>query len=451
LNCVGSGILFFPKVMSDVGIVAAPLLCILCAVVCTECGTLIHKACAMLEEHTGEVITSYEEFAHHVGGPRMEKLVMVTKNFAMLGFIIVYFGLVSDSVYKFIPNKDQISLGMVRFFIVFPVFALLAMLQNLQQLARFAILGIIAMGFECVLLVAASFAIGGGVDVCPGDTRPPHSENGACNWYSLEPADGWLGPMGKAMSIFLFSYAILATIPSVRSQLKNPSELPQILRVSFGFCSILNIFIMSAGYYAFGGGVADNQNDGLELYYAWIAQFVAVAIIINLLLSTPLYSYCIISVFEASGTDALRTPLSIPNIAFRVGLILALATTNHFLPYAMEVIGLVSSVFATANNILFPLGFFYLARKVVSEEAAADTAELADKSGLEIGSEPKSRSRVVAEVESGSALQYGFHALVLLVGLCVLVFGVQGSLQTLMKKIAEDSAGATSNPSKFAF
>jgi len=428
LNCVGSGILFFPKVMADVGMIAAPLLCIICAAVCLECGTLISKSCCMAETKTGVAVTSYEDLANFVGGVRMERIVVVTKNFAMLGFVIVYFGLVSDSIAKFFPQAAAVKhMMLIRFGIVLPLFTLLAMLKNLKQLARFAILGIVAMVVECFGLVGGSLLVGGSAEMCQDGLRGP-----GCRWFSIPPPSDSLmdalGSMGKGMSIFLFSYAILATVPSVRSQLKDSSQMPKVLSTSFGFCALLNIFIMSIGYFAFGGNAPDSQNDGLSAHYPGIAMVVAVSIIVNLLLSTPLYSYCLISVFEASGDDALRTPLTLPNMAFRACLILALATTNHFLPYAMEVIGLVSSVFACANNIIYPVLFFYQARRLANEEQKIQQDDV--------------EQNMVAHISEKYVKSNGFpslfHVFALVVGCCVLVFGVQGSLETLREKIAQD-------------
>jgi amino acid permease len=302
------------------------------------------------------------------------------------------------------------------------------MLKNLKQLARFAIIGIVAMVIEVFGLVGGSLLVAGSTEKCQNGFQTD-----TCRWFSIQPPSETmmdaLGPMGKAMSIFLFSYAILATVPSVRSQLKDPSQMPKVLSTSFGFCALLNIGIMSIGYFAFGGNAPDNQNDGLSLHYPSIAMVVAVAIIVNLLLSTPLYSYCLISVFEATGHDALRTPLTPPNMVFRACLILALATTNHFLPYAMEVIGLVSSVFACANNILFPVLFFYLARRLVNEEQTTQQDDVEKK--LEPQTTEKDMHR--------NFLPILFHGVVLVVGCCVLVFGFQGSLNTLLDKIAQNS------------
>jgi len=50
INCIGTGIAFLPKMMADLGAIWAPLLCILAALVCLECGKLIAEACTAIEQ-----------------------------------------------------------------------------------------------------------------------------------------------------------------------------------------------------------------------------------------------------------------------------------------------------------------------------------------------------------------------------------------------------------------
>ena len=55
-----------------------------------------------------------------------------------------------------------------------------------------------------------------------------------CRWYSLEPpknADGsspslW-GVLGVAFSVFIFGFAVLVALPSVRSQMARPQHMPK--------------------------------------------------------------------------------------------------------------------------------------------------------------------------------------------------------------------------------
>ena len=63
----------------------------------------------------------------------------------------------------------------------------------------------------------------------------------------------------------------------------------------------------------------------------------------------------IITVIEASGNDALRTPMSMHNIGLRCGIMILLCSMGAVLPYLREVFGLLSSIFACMNNMFVPI------------------------------------------------------------------------------------------------
>eukprot|EP00443_Scrippsiella_acuminata_P121478 CAMPEP_0115592782 /NCGR_PEP_ID=MMETSP0272-20121206/10961_1 /TAXON_ID=71861 /ORGANISM="Scrippsiella trochoidea, Strain CCMP3099" /LENGTH=187 /DNA_ID=CAMNT_0003028027 /DNA_START=157 /DNA_END=719 /DNA_ORIENTATION=- len=136
----------------------------------------------------------------------------------------------------------------------------------------------------------------------------------------------------------------------------------------------------------------------------------SVAVVINLVFSTPLYSFCLISVFESTGSDTLRTPMTPLNIFFRASLMLLLSVVGEQVPYVIELIGLVSSVFVCCNNVLFPIVFVMLAP----------------------GRPPMPMSK---KCSIGATL---------LIGTYVLVFGFAGSISTLIEKLAEDRSNQVS-------
>merc|ERR1719210_626849 len=103
LSSVSSGIIFFAKHMRNVGFISGPLLCTLLAFVCVQAGCLVADSCSMAERAGMEII-SYEDLARFVGGAKMEKVLMFTKNFAFLGFIIAFMGVVSTNLELFFPQ-----------------------------------------------------------------------------------------------------------------------------------------------------------------------------------------------------------------------------------------------------------------------------------------------------------------------------------------------------------
>jgi len=173
--------------------------------------------------------------------------------------------------------------------------------------------------------------------------------------------------------------------------------------------------VMTLGYLGFGSEAPDNVVVGFSAHYPVLGLIASIALIINVLISSPLYIFCVMSLFETSCSGRIWTPMTLPNIGFRIVLISTLCIIGSQLPYVTEIIGLVSSVFACCNNIFFPIIFHYGAR-----QKALTT--------------PRNPAwRTVKYV--GAAI----------VGLCVLIFGVKGSLETLLTKLRQDSSsGLTS-------
>jgi len=273
----------------------------------------------------------------------------------------------------------------------------MGMIKDLKQLARFSTVGITAVIIECTCIMGGGVLIwtGGGQDYSVGPVVPPSALPGA---------------MGKYIATFLFSFAILGTVPSVRAQLAEPSQMHAILSRSFIILVCINCVVMGLGYLGFGSEAPDNVVVGLSKTYPWIGQVASVAVLVNVLLSSPLFIFCVVGAFEASGSGLRRVhrPLSLPNIGVRIGIITAMCLIGDQLPYVGDLIGIVSSVFAVFNNILWPAIFHYKARQLAGTTARHPTW------------------RIIKYVSA------------VIVGVLVLVFGLQGSLNSLQTHLEED-------------
>jgi len=409
VNCVGAGVVLFPKIMTDVGMLIAPLLCTICAFTCLECGVMLTSAAEMAEKYLGTPIKTYEELAEF-SAPKGRIGLLITKNAAFLGFVIAYMQLVIDSVATFFAKPEDVKF-ILRFAVVMPLFCVLAMIRDLKQLAKFGTLGI------CMVIVECGCIMGGGVTLMFTEDDIKYNPLPAVDGSELP------GACGKYIAIFLFSFAILGTVPTVRAQLENPSEMHGVLSRSFIMLIFINCAVMTCGYLGYGSKAGDNvivDMAGKGGWYTYAGYAGSISVVVNVLLSTPLYLFCVMSVIEASGTGAIFTQLSPANMGLRVTLVVTLGSIGYMLPYVGEVIGLVSSVFACCNNILFPAMFHYFARKKVDTVAKHATL------------------RQVKYIGS------------LLVGLCVLIFGFQGSLETLLSKLAAGAAQAKCEEDKAA-
>jgi len=351
-----------------------------------------------------------------------KNILLVTKNFALMGFIIAYMQLIVDSIATFFPGElEDKPVQQIRFFMAMPMFCVLSMLTNLKQLMPFATLGVLAVIAKCGCMMVGGVWVFWQTPACSAlETPDITSVDVFCREYTLGasvPSELLPGAAGKYLALFLFNFAILTTVPSVRSQLADPSQMHAVLSKSFLIIVSIDCSVMALGYLGFGVSAPENIITGLAEEFPILGQMSAVSMMVNVLISAPLFFFCIISVFEASGGGSIRTPLSRPNIAFRISLTVILTFIGDALPYVTEVLGLVASVFSCCNNILFPAAFHYLSRR---------------QAGL-LPKNPQLRS-----------LKY--HGAVV-VGLLVLVFGAKGSLSALLRKIndANEEVMASAN------
>mmetsp|Transcript_24517 Transcript_24517/g.58108 ORF Transcript_24517/g.58108 Transcript_24517/m.58108 type:complete len:400 (-) Transcript_24517:102-1301(-) len=347
--------------MADVGMGLAPLLCAVCALTCAECGIMICGGCSIAENMLGIArIPNYEKLAETIGGGVAKKFLTVTKNFALLGTVTAYIQLVCDSLGSFLsgPMEDKPMLT-IRFCVVLPIFGLLAMLTDLTQLAKLSGVGIGAVVVECGSIILGGLALFFSAPSCEEDPL-------GCVHLSLAPtvpSEMLPGRCGKYLAIFLFSYAILAMVPSLRSELADPTQMHAILTRSFGLLVVINCTVMTLGYIGFGAATPDNIMLGIAQKFPMLGIIASGSIIINILISTPLNIFCIVTAFEATGNSPVHTPLTSANVVFRVGLITTICLVGSTLPYITEIIGCVASVFACCNNILFPMTFHWYGRQ----------------------------------------------------------------------------------------
>jgi len=337
---------------------------------------------------------------------RCHAVVGIIKNFAFFGFVVVFIVLFSESVEAMMPGPvaDLTSThkSLIRFGIVLPIFCCLAMLTNLSQLARWGWVGIVSVIIECGGIMF------GGVDAYLRVKACDSVEELSCRRYAWVPESAPVESGGKGAAVFLFTLAVIGAVPNLRSQLAEPKEMPRVLYISFSIVTACNVIVMYIGYMGFGQYAPDNAIVGLKLSAPWVSFFASVAIGVNVLFSTPLYTFSMFTQFEESGNDILRTPLSLPNIALRIGLVTLMTIISAVVPYLTDVIGLVSAIFVGCLNIFFPLYFFYM-----------------------------SLTRTQRSIHSAllSARFLG-HVAVFTIGVYVLIFGFLGSYNSLMAKIS---------------
>jgi amino acid permease len=407
IACVGSGVVVFPRAMADLGLVLATGLFLMTSAVCYLCANLVVTCCTMAEEAGGKKkgsLVSYEAMVEASLGTVGKNVLMVSKNCYCCGLIIVYLLFESDAFATWIPMSSM----MIRFTIVVPVFIVLSMLKDLKSVALLSSLGV-AAAFAQVICMEA-----GAIDRA---FAPPEQT------YKL--VSGNLGTIGASTATFVFAFGSIATIPSIRSQMANADELPGALRVGFAIVCAIYGSIMYIGYWGFGNAVSDNMIDDINnkcgefsMFRCAMGSGSAISIIVNLFISAPTFMLCVVSVFQASGKSPMHTPMTWQNVVFRALFVVILSLVSAVVPYAKQIIGLLSAVFGVCNIIIFPMASFYSLKR-----------KLGPLGPLEVRS-------------AKTLLQRSVHILVCVIGGVTMVFGVYGALKELHEKITADHNAA---------
>lgn len=417
ISAVGAGVVVFPKVMRDNGVSVAFLLLVVSAFVCFESGRLIIECCAMAEMHRGFArgsLTTYEAVAEAAFGRAGTTALAVTKNCYMLGSILAYTVFLSAGMEEwtsFIPmGSDATRSNIVRWFIVTPLFLRMAMVSDLKQLVSLAPIGTAAIFMQAVAICIGSML----------QAFWPVSETRTYNAPELS-----LNTVGSTVAIFVFGFDAIVSLPAMRGQMSDHDELPSVLNKGMAIVAMISGIIMGLGYAGFGSEVEDNVIDSLGTFMtknefsisSSLGSVASVSILVNLLISVPIVFFSFTSFVESTKSsegDALRTPMTTHNIMFRLAVMICLVFVGSAIPFAKQLIGLVSAIFGSFNSVLFPLAFFYNLRRKVSADALR----------------PLHPMRKV------------FHAVVLLLGSTALVFGSIGGVDELSQKLNELSSSA---------
>lgn len=398
LALIGVMVCLLPNIMSKSGYLLAPLLLLLASLVVIRMGKLICEACELVEETRGSApgsVKSNEDLAKAVG---MYKILLVSKNTVILATVLVAEKFLIDALSGLLPKPMKLSKSVLRWFFIFPAVCLMALLKDLTQLSKYAWVGLVGMTVQLFGLV------GGCLLGC--FTERDRS-------YSMLPPEGSTipGMAGITLSAFIFAFAILATVPSVRAQMQKPQEMPQALRDAIGFTVILYEVIMLWGYFAYGEDVSENFTQDIAAAFPVFGMLPSLGLLANVAITAPLFFYCFFSVIEATGTDAIRTQGTRPNTVARVSLVLVLTLFGWIIPGILSLIGVFSSVFCVCNNLFFPIFFYHRLRRQTEHPV--------------------------------SALDLGLNVATAFLGVLVFVYGLQGSLETLWKEM-----GSVGKPTK---
>merc|ERR1712187_166963 len=91
------------------------------------------------------------------------------------------------------------------------------------------------------------------------------------------------------------------------------------------------------------------------------AQMLAADLIVNMVCSYPIYQQCIALAIE-SNVPALQSSVVL-RTAMRVFLGISIVLMAVLVPFFLQIIGVVASMFCTTNNVFLPICFFWVAKR----------------------------------------------------------------------------------------
>lgn len=411
ISAVGAGCIMFPRAMANQGCVMALLIICGVASAACECGVLIINCCSLAELNKGLPVgslKSYEDIAEAAMGPQGKRALMFLKNTYFLGIIVVYTCLETDGLQVWLPLAPEF----IRWVIIAPIFVSLAMLRDLKAVAKLGSIGVLA-----AFLQASGVWLGAGYHKLMG---PGGQEYMAVN------SSATLTEIGAQFGTFFFGYGCISTLPTLRASMSDPTEITSAMRVGFVLVTFVYTSIMIIAYAGYGQAINDNAILSIEAPGCALFQFVMGSmsyggLMFNLIISMPTFAYCVISVIEASGDDAWRTTFTPANLLMRAALILSVVFVSSQLPFAAQVVGVISPAFGSCLIIFLPITFFYRLKKVaLSDDNLSD---------------PNVSIKAKQILSSFGSARFALHMFIALLGFCVLFFGVQGGYNNLQAKL----------------
>merc|ERR1719464_2565352 len=201
---------------------------------------------------------------------------------------------------------------------------------------------------------------------------------------TLDPADRQsdIWPMRPSelpamFSVMLYAYSPADVLPVLKSDMKNPDQLPQA--VCWAHLTVVTLYVGlgAAGYFGWGRRVAGNVlesmcdfpgcpgavPEGAVPGAKWsVGYILSFAVVSNLMVTIPVVMYCVFRVME-SQHEKLMASRAV-NGAMRIAALLVAVSLAVFVPFFIEVLSLISTAILVTLQIFLPVSLTWaLSRK----------------------------------------------------------------------------------------
>jgi len=261
LSIIGTTVLGIAAQMQTGGWILSPLLlCMGCAIV-AETTRLVSETINTLAED-GIQVVAYQDYIEGALGPGARMFASVTSTMALLGMICNGMVLISKNLEFAVPigNPSDADSGRKWWvLLMMPTTLLYLFIDATKLLQKLSVVGPV-VAVLCVLLAW----IGTAQAIPDLHEFPKSCMNGQYESYrNVGPnldlnhngITGWEEiTMGGAniASYGFYCFAVVVTVPTLRSQMVDPSKIVKASVMAYVFCSLLFITIMVLGYYVFG-------------------------------------------------------------------------------------------------------------------------------------------------------------------------------------------------------
>ncbi|KAJ9089925.1 hypothetical protein DSO57_1008024 [Entomophthora muscae] len=294
---------------------------------------------------SGEQLASFPEIGDAAFG-KVGRYVIQTVHYLVLlgsGCILI---LVAGKVGKPLGDVFGVDINETYFILGSGVIVAvpLCILRRMKEFAWMALFGFLTTLLTLVVVVALSLVA---IPIVPSPT-----------YDAVHPEK-----LASVCSVFALSYAGNMIHPHVEGAMREPKKWPLALGMGLGTVIVFYLLMAVTGYAVFGQNVKEIMFDcfsGLHQTSFDVPNSIARAFIIaHILLATPLilcsFSTEVEPLIHITSEKIGVAKATIFRIIFRASVTLALTLTALYLPYTMELMQIIGSMFMVINLFLVPI------------------------------------------------------------------------------------------------
>lgn len=447
LSITGTAVLGISAQMKTFGWIFTPLTLVIGVVVTLEMVHLVAETCDKLEKD-GQMIISYQDFAEAALGRTGWWLSAVSSTLSLFGMIFGGLILESHNLQLTAPipwnwplGGDPSDAGRKWWALLLTSTTLFYCFVDMGSLLHnSAWIGIALTLFCMVCVYGGTFAqfqyASDFNESCRNSKVMPYHSLGLNTAGVDGPFESFLNTF-SVFSYIMYAFAIVVTLPTLRSTMKEKTSLTSSCVVAFSIVAVEFLVIMLVSYWIFGNLGPENIIDGLKkqrdelpgwwaLQHPWntgkptvLADALGWGLTLHLLCSDAIYIPVTVVATEAllPRSWVARRPVS---ILVRIFVALLRFLVAALVQDFIKMTNLTSAACVTMNNIILPVFCFYVVGPYRIEGDAAG--------------------------RQCFKFRRFFHALILAFGVFSMIFGTISAIVALVPKATNSSDVAALRP-----